>query len=220
MEELGRLIDQRARINFDPQLEAEKDREIELQSQEITRACGLASRKIGELNRVHTADATEFKMLKNIITRSAKQLSDLTLDFRKKQKQYLGRRKRMLDGSGFGSILGGGGGSGGAEDEDQGFTEGQLQELASSEQEVDERMQEIQRIAKSVAELAVLFKDLNTLVVEQGTILDRIDHNMEAAVQHVKKGLVEIETADEYSKKATPTKCMLILMVMIVIVCV
>ena len=37
----------------------------------------------------------------------------------------------------------------------------------------------LQRIAKSVEDLAVLFRELNTLIVEQGTMLDRIDHNIE-----------------------------------------
>ena len=41
--------------------------------------------------------------------------------------------------------------------------------------------QEIQSLSKSIQDLAVLFKDLNELVVEQGTILDRIDFNIESA---------------------------------------
>ena len=218
---MTRLCDQRARINFDPKAEAEKDREIEIETNELTRTFNAAAKRLARLGRhaENAADANENKVVKNIMHASARRLNELSLDFRKRQKQYLGARKRLLDGSGFGSILGAAEGGGGAE-RDEGFTDAQMNELATAETEVDERMQEIQRIAKSVEDLAVLFKELNTLVVDQGTILDRIDYNMETAVQHVKKGLVEIETADDYSKKARPTKCMLILMVLIVIMCV
>jgi len=92
-----------------------------------------------------------------------------------------------------------------------------MHELASAEEDVDERMREIQRIAKSVEDLAVLFKELATLVVEQGTILDRIDHNMETTVEATQKGVQELQDAEKFQKSARPIKCMLVLMVLILI---
>jgi syntaxin 16 len=41
---------------------------------------------------------------------------------------------------------------------------------------------EIQQIAKSIEELSQIFKELAVLVIDQGTILDRIDFNMEQVV--------------------------------------
>ena len=43
---------------------------------------------------------------------------------------------------------------------------------------MNERDEEIVRIAKSIEELAAIFKELAVLVIDQGTILDRIDYNM------------------------------------------
>ncbi len=118
--------------------------------------------------------------------------------------------KRLREGASFGSILGGGGAGGANSDRDLGFTDEQVHELATQEEDVDERMREIQRVAKSVEDLAVLFKELATLVVDQGTILDRIDVNMETAVVHVKKGLESIQDADKLQKNARPIKCMIV----------
>jgi syntaxin 16 len=54
-------------------------------------------------------------------------------------------------------------------------------------------------LVKTINDLAVLFKDLSDLVIEQGTILDRIDFNIAEAKEDVKganehlKKTVEIE---------------------------
>ena len=220
MEELGRAHDQRMRINFDPAAEAEKDREIEILTNEITRTCNLCAARVKRLTKMAdtSSDAAEKKVVQNIIRSCATRLNELSIEFRQKQKAYLGHRKRVQEGSGFGSILGGGGGGGGgAGERDEGFTDDQMHDLATAEEDVDERMREIQRIAKSVEQLAVLFKELATLVVEQGTILDRIDYNMETAVVTTKDGVKQLEQAEKYQKSARPIKCMMVLMFLIVV---
>ena len=53
--------------------------------------------------------------------------------------------------------------------------------------------EEIQNLVKSINDLASIFKDLSVLVVEQGTILDRIDYNVAQAKEHVEMANVELE---------------------------
>ena len=115
---------------------------------------------------------------------------------------------------------GGGGGSGGAgasahvslEDAmDRGLTPAQVSELALMERQASDREKEIIHIAQSVNELANLFKELNQLVIEQGTVLDRIDYNIESSLVKIKKGVVDLEDADKQSKKALTMKCIILL---------
>lgn len=181
---MTRLCDQRAKTASDPKMEAEKDSEIEVEISELTRAFHAAAKWLLRLQKHadFAADVNESKVVRNMIRASARHLHEQSLDFR---KQYLSARKRLLDGSGFVSILGAAEGGGGAGKRDKGFADTQIMELTTAETGVDERMQETQRIAKSEEDLAVLFKDLNTLVVAQGDILDRIDYNMELTMQHI-----------------------------------
>ena len=76
---------------------------------------------------------------------------------------------------------------------------------------------EIQQIARSIEELATVFKELATLIVDQGTILDRIDYNMEMTVERVKEGVVQLEKAEKWQKSARPLKCIVFLVVAIII---
>ena len=44
-----------------------------------------------------------------------------------------------------------------------------------------ERDREVRNILQSINDLAQIMKDLSVLVIDQGTIVDRIDYNMEQA---------------------------------------
>ena len=84
-------------------------------------------------------------------------------------------------------------------------------------QVVNQRDEEITRIATSINELAQIFKELAVLVIDQGTILDRIDYNMESAVEHAKEGIKELKKAEDHQKNALPMKCIVALVVLIAI---
>lgn len=60
---------------------------------------------------------------------------------------------------------------------------------------IAQRNREIDQIAKSIAELAELFQDLSALVIDQGTMLDRIDFNIEHMGQDMNAAVEELKTA-------------------------
>ena len=73
------------------------------------------------------------------------------------------------------------------------------------------RSKEINQLADSINTLAVLFKDFSVLVIEQGTILDRIDYNIENAVVHVEKAAVHLESTLKVEKSTRARSCLICL---------
>lgn len=71
-------------------------------------------------------------------------------------------------------------------------------------------------VQKSINELAELFKDLAVLLVEQGTILDRIDYNIEHAGEKIGQSVAELKQAEKYQKKTGYKLCMLVLLFIII----
>jgi len=69
-----------------------------------------------------------------------------------------------------------------------------------SEDILNNRDNEIGNLVNSINELANIFKHLNTLVLEQGTILDRIDHDIETAFSNSSQAHKELKKADENMK--------------------
>lgn len=59
---------------------------------------------------------------------------------------------------------------------------------------------QVVKISKSILELNTLFKDLASLVADQGTILDRIDYNVEQSVMQIKSAYQNIQKAEKYQR--------------------
>lgn len=51
--------------------------------------------------------------------------------------------------------------------------------------DLEERNEEIRKIVQSIYELSDIYKELGELVLVQGSLLDRIDANIEQSRQHV-----------------------------------
>ena len=71
----------------------------------------------------------------------------------------------------------------------------QLPMVAQHNAHLRERQAEMNAILKSFAELNTLFQEVNTLVVDQGSALDRIDYNIEQVEHRVELGAVSLEKA-------------------------
>ena len=62
------------------------------------------------------------------------------------------------------------------------------------------RDSELNEIVKGMTNLQQMFKDLQIIVIEQGTILDRIDYNIEVGFDNVQKGKKQLVSANEKHK--------------------
>ncbi|MFS7937719.1 putative target SNARE coiled-coil domain, syntaxin/epimorphin [Helianthus anomalus] len=65
--------------------------------------------------------------------------------------------------------------------------------LKKSEAFTVEREKEIQQVVELVNELAQIMKDLSVLVIDQGTIVDRIDHNIQNVAASMDEGLIQLQ---------------------------
>lgn len=82
---------------------------------------------------------------------------------------------------------------------------------------IKERREEINALVKSIDELSIIFKDLQLLVVQQGSILDRIDYNIEESLHNVQKGHKELIQADKNLKSNCARNGIFILIIVVFI---
>jgi syntaxin 16 len=82
---------------------------------------------------------------------------------------------------------------------------------------LQKRDSELNILLNSINDLAEVFKDMQTLVMEQGSILDRIDYNIGVASANVSSGKKNIEKADKYHKSNCFRNVIIILIVCIFI---
>lgn len=219
----------------DEDVKREEEAVIERMTQDITKGfhdCQRAIQKIELMVRdakqqggVTKGDET---MAKNIQISLASRVQEVSASFRKKQSTYL-RKLRQLGGMSSPSdrnfssaqnpytdpsMM--------ESDADKSFSQSALQQSAQKRQvnnndsTIVQREREITDIAKGIIELADIFRDLQTMVIDQGTMLDRIDYNVERMAVDVKGADKELVVATGYQKKTTKRKIIMLLLLIVI----
>lgn len=76
---------------------------------------------------------------------------------------------------------------------------------------------ELEELTRRAREVQQLFSDLATIIVEQGTVIDRIDYNISEALTNTQKGHEEVVEAEKYQKGSKMWVCAIIMGVLVFI---
>ncbi|KAF5942167.1 hypothetical protein HYC85_019809 [Camellia sinensis] len=170
---------------------------IEALTQEIT---GLLKKSEKRLQRLSAGGPSEDSNIRKNVQRSlATDLQSLSMELRKKQSTYLKRLRQQKEGpepDGVDIEMNLNGYNSRREDDefdDIGFNEHQMAKLRKSEAFTAEREREIQQVVESVNDLAQIMKDLSVLIIDQGTIVDRIDYNIQNVAASVEEGFKQLQ---------------------------
>ncbi|KAJ5619748.1 hypothetical protein N7510_003732 [Penicillium lagena] len=206
---------------------------IERYTQDITHAfhdCQKAIQRIEmmvrESKQQGSVTSGEETMARNIQISLAARVQEASARFRKKQSTYL-RKLRDLEGLGTPfdrvptpvqnpyidpSLM--------ESDADKSFSQTMLMQTSQrttgqNDTAIAQREREINDIAKGIIELSDIFRELQTMVIDQGTMLDRIDYNVEKMGTEVKAAEKEIKVATSYQRRTTKRKVMLLLFLVV-----
>eukprot|EP00897_Mesotaenium_endlicherianum_P006454 jgi/Mesen1/5837/ME000297S05029 len=170
------------------------DETVELLTQEITIGLKRCEKSLQRLTKGSTG-GEDNNIARNVQRSMATDLQQLSMDFRKMQKGYLRRLQAQQEGA-SNSGLPTPSQSVQREDDDlfdPGFDERQTMRVRRMEASTVEREQEMKEIVQSVNDLAQVMRDLSVLVIDQGTIVDRIDYNIQNVGAAIDKGMKHLK---------------------------
>ncbi|CAG9813794.1 unnamed protein product [Phaedon cochleariae] len=186
---------------------------IENCTHEITRMFNECHRLV-QIIKSHASEGVpkERKLTVNVYHALASALQEMSTYFRSTQNSYLRQIQSREDRSKmyfnnqnleFDELY-----SQEADDIDSYFANSKQmshQQLLMLEEEntkyAQDHEQEVNAIVKSIMDLNDIFKDLSQMVVDQGTVLDRIDYNIEQTSIQVHEGFKQLQKADAYQRK-------------------
>nr|AIX10970.1 syntaxin [Albuca bracteata] len=189
---------------------------IEVLTHEITSLLRSSEKRLKKLSsNEHSEDSN---VRRNVQRSLATDLQNLSMEFRKKQSSYLKRLRLQKEGQDNVDLeMNMNGAKSRSEDDefdDIGFNEIQMSKLKKSEAFTREREREIVQVVESVNELALIMKDLSVLVIDQGTIVDRIDYNVQNVAASVEEGYKQLQKAERTQKKGGMVMCATVLVIM------
>ncbi|KAL3460483.1 t-SNARE [Aspergillus heterothallicus] len=218
----------------DEDIRKQDERVIERYTREITRGFHECQKLVQRIElMVHEAkqqggvSSGDETMAKNIQISLASRVQDASARFRKKQSTYL-RKLRGLEDSASQfdrsptpvqspytdpSLM--------ESDADKSFSQTTLLQTTQrmtgqNDAVILQREREINDIAKGIIELSDIFRELQTMVIDQGTMLDRIDYNVERMHTDVQSAQKELNVATNYQRRTTKRKIILLLVLLVV----
>ncbi|XP_052074972.1 syntaxin isoform X2 [Mytilus californianus] len=104
------------------------------------------------------------------------------------------------------------------------FTQDIIMETQQAKQtlaDIEARHNDIIKLENSIRELHDMFMDMAMLVEQQGEMIDRIEYNVEQAVDYIETAKMDTKKAVKYQSKARRKKIMIIicLAVLVVVIC-
>ena len=80
-----------------------------------------------------------------------------------------------------------------------------------------EREREIESVVDSISQLSEIMKDLGTLVVEQGSILDRVDVNIQETSAKIDEGVRQLVKAERTQRAGRLVLCIMLLAALVLL---
>jgi len=208
----------------------QEERQVQVQTAKI-KELFLGSKKVLELMKVADEPKSEEELMKkNLKISLVNELNDLSRVFRDEQTEYFKSMDRLKSKKRDNKVNYDERGHDDLDPEerqkmiemeqqlqaDPGFTDDQIRQMLDNQADIIRRDKELREILTSIVELNELFKEFSTLVVEQGTLLDRIDYNIETTYESMRSGNENLVTAEKYQKMSGMTLCVLLLIVLVV----
>lgn len=208
--------------------------EIENKSHEITQMFNCLHALVLQLKNIAAGPSSNSKVLKNILQWQFREVATLSERLRSYQREHLSRlneKEKYMEQFviNFDDV----------DSYDTNFGPQQIRfpendRLASSDSsigfdnrnyqtqeqlEVDyvdndlirERDAEMSKVMKSIVELNQIFQEMSAMVVNQGSLMDRIDYNMETVHMKVQEGAIQLSRAERSAARTRKLKCIFIL---------
>ena len=188
------------------------DKEIEKIINLMTQKVRICETNIKEISSIPNAlmSKTEQTIKDNIILNLSNKIQEFSYEFRKNQKEFIEKLQKMGNKL---SVI---------DDEDttlkdfdKKYSDKFFYTKMENNSQLSARNKSIDSLLESINELSKIFKDLQTVVQEQGTILDRIDYNIEIAEENTKSAVGHLNEADKLQKQSCFRNVTLIVMFVI-----
>jgi len=179
------------------------------------RLCQDTEKLLNELKSLPAPDVQAEKRERRItLTRLANNYSNALNEYQKSSRELLNREKASIsqqtNASEGNSLI--------ALDNNASGQAQLQQQLSPNEMAaMHERESAIIQLEADIADVNMIFKDLATMVHDQGEIIDSIEQNIETAVVDIQSGNTQLRQAREHQQAARKKKFIIAIIVLIVI---